>query len=335
MEKIAKKTLYISCFILIILLLIPALNWEVKKTHWYKNQLGNAEKIVFLKSYLSSNSTNTIDYIVLGSSSAQYSFFFKNDIKGINLSTGPASVELYLKALKQINTWTGNKKDNPIVIVTICPFSSVCGTYNTKKKAIDYPFSYYSHLSYLDDSLKTDFPNNAISYPILYRPVEALSRLILDKPEDTKYTLDYQPLQTLELENNARNMAWGWQYEMKFKNIPFTANEIPTHLKNAYQHHTKSLKQLVAYCEQNGYKIVYCIPPITRHLYKYFSESFIKTFVLDYIEETNTAGYPVFNYMNDSIFSNDSLFVDSYYMNQKGRELFTEHFIKELQVLGY
>lgn len=335
MEKIIKKTLYISCIIFIILSLIPTLNWRVKKTHWYKNQLGSSEKIAFLKYYLSSNTTDTIDYIVLGSGSAQYAFFFKNDIKGINLSTGPSSVELYLRALKQINSWIRDKKDTPIVIVTICPFSSVCGTYNTKEQAVDYPLSYYSHLSYLDDSLKADFPNKAISYPILYKPIEALSRLILDRPEDIKYTFNYQPMQTLELENNARNMALGWQYEMKFKNIPFTANEIPTHLKDAYQYHTKTLKQLVAYCEQNGYKIVYCIPPITRHLYKYFSESFIKTFVLDYIEEANATGYPVFNYMNDSIFSNDSLFVDSYYMNQKGRELFTESFIKKLQTLRY
>ena len=92
------------------------------------------------------------------------------------------------------------------------------------------------------------------------------------------------------------------------------------------------MRTMVDFCLERGYKPVYVIPPVTKHLSNYFTSSFNETYIYSFLREVDR-NLLLLDYSKDENFQKDDLYFNSFFMNQKGREMFTKRVLKDLNLI--
>jgi hypothetical protein len=102
------------------------------------------------------------------------------------------------------------------------------------------------------------------------------------------------------------------------------------HLQAGRQKSLADLRQMIDFCLERQLRPVLIFPPMTHHLTRLFSETARETYMYSFIREANTQKIPFLDYLSDPRFADPALYVNSFFLNLRGRKLFTAQVLKDL-----
>lgn len=270
------------------------------------------------------------DLVNLGSSSAKWAFDFSEfDIKAMNWAQQPQTL---LEDYNLLRHFHSILKQGGFVLITIMPFTSL----NKSTGLMD--AIKYVKFNLHGEPIQPYMFNKAqlyANYPILFKKqaIKALIKYFLGRDkkigERPETQLDLNPMSKEELERDAKRWIDGWKRQFGISDF-----EAPLTKENeegrAYR--IKLMQTLIDFCTERGYKPVYIILPVTEYLAKYFTPKFEETYIYSYLKEVNRDVLTL-DYSKDKEFRfNDDLFFNSFFLNKKGRTLFTRRVLKDLKI---
>ena len=173
------------------------------------------------------------------------------------------------------------------------------------------------------------------NYPILFKKtaIKAFIKYFLGKDKQIgvhpETQMEYNPMKNDELERDAKRWIDGWKKQFGISD--FDASLTKENVEGrAYR--IKLMQTLIDFCTERGYKPVYVIPPVTEHLAKYYTPKFEETYIYGYLKDVNREVLTL-DYSKDKEFIfNDDLFFNSFFLNKRGRKLFTRRVLSDLEV---
>ena len=172
-------------------------------------------------------------------------------------------------------------------------------------------------------------------YPILFKKqaLKALIRYLMGKDKPCDYRrdpqLDYNPMDVNELERDAKRWISGWKKQFGIADFDAALTD---ENRIGREYRVGLMRNLIDFCEERGYKPVYVIPPVTEHLAKYFTPKFEERYIYDYLKDVGR-DVVLLDYSKDKIFrQDDSLYFNSFFLNRKGRQLFTRRVLEDLGI---
>lgn len=303
-------------------------NKLVKKTNWWKNQYLATEQFVSNSGYRD-NIIRNYDIVNLGSNPAHFAFFYE-DVKGQSWATGSQGQDMDFEVLKYFHSYL---RAGGTVIIPIMPFTAISPY--LKSQPNYWGLAYYSKFAKILDGAQTRvLPYGEkllkyLKYPLLYNK-KAVRYILRDVKPDTRYQITEQPLMRLDLEQNAKKWINGWLMEFNLRHLLDVKDERWT---KYYDEAITLNKQMVDYCLERGLKPVFLCVPMTRHLSSLFPEEFSKFMVKVFVEKANERNIPFLDYTCDAQFQDDNLYFDSFFLNLRGRKLFTRRVLKDLGLI--
>lgn len=309
-NKIIKKCLYYT-------LLSPI----IQKTYWYKSLF--IENVYPDKNWYQKHNEKDFDLIVIGSSSTKWAYDFSG-LKAMNWAQAPQTLEEGYYLLRNFHQIL---KENGIVLISIMPFTSL-----NKKTNI------YDALKYLSVNAKEPIQPYLYQKAKIYAEIpmllgksalKALIKYILKiEKNSTPYKPNSQsnPMSFEQLEADAVKFINGWkeQFNIEDFNAPLTSQNA-----EGRKFRIILMRQIIDFCIEHNYRPIYVIPPVTKHLNQYFTLTFKEIYIYSYLKEVNR-NIPLLDYSTDIFFQNDELYFNSFFLNQKGRKLFTEEIITRI-----
>lgn len=313
LKKFIKKILYY-------ILLSPLL----KRTDWYKN--------LFVKNEYPNNDwyrthdERNFDIVALGSSGAKWAYEFK-EVKGMNWANAPQTLVEDYNLLRNFHSIL---KEGGIVLITIMPFTSLNKKTNiydairylkTGAQAPIEPFLYRKASFYCEYPIGFGKP----AYKALIKYLFNIKR----NPYNNQLSeLSYNPMNQEELEYNALEFINGWKNQFDISDL-----EAPLTEKNqeGRMFRVELMRKIIDFCIERNYKPIYVIPPVTQHLSKYFTPTFQETYIYNYLKDVNR-NIPIIDLSKNTSLQKDELYFNSFFLNQKGRELFTKEVLTHVMI---
>ena len=173
------------------------------------------------------------------------------------------------------------------------------------------------------------------AYPILFKKqaLKALIRYLTgkDKPCDTEQRplLDHNPMDVNELERDAKRWISGWKKQFGIDDMDAALTE---ENRQGRVYRIQLMRNLIDFCTEHGYKPVYVIPPVTEHLAKYYTPQFEERYIYGYLKDVGR-DVVLLDYSKDDRFRlDDNLYFNSFFLNKRGRQLFTRRVLKDLGI---
>lgn len=320
-------TLLVSIFALLFISFI-ALNKLIRHTNWWNNQFVGIRQFVSNAGYRD-NIIRNYDIVNLGSNPARFAFFYEG-IKGQSWATGSQGQDMDYEILKYYHSYL---KKGGTVLIPIMPFSAI--TPYLKERPEYWGVSYYSKFAQILDSTQAaELPyapkvQKYLQYPLLVEKSSVLS-LVLDSEPDNKFFIDYQPMMTLELQQDASNWIKMWLKEFRLKELDEVLSE---KWAKYYRESVDIYKGIVSFCLERDLKPVFICVPMTKHLSDLFPGPFWDYMVTGFIDKVNEHDIPFLDYTNDPRFQEDNMYMNSYFLNMQGRKLFTHQVLIDLKVV--
>lgn len=293
------------------------LNYLYKKTNHFRNKFSDIERLT--------NISESLDIVNLGSNQPKYAFDYTScdDVKGMNWGVGPQSLEYDFAILRKCSRYL---HDNSVVLIPICPLKF----FLTRHKGIDIHIKYYGFLpkedivDYSDKLYITE-----IKHPIYYHP-KRLKFLLKDVGASSDIMrMDCNPMDEIQLRRDADRWIDCWNREF---NIDIDNLELSEDNKESIRFNIDLLNKMLAYCIQHKFKPIIMTLPVTEYLGNKFSKEFLDSHVMRYIEQANKDyNCPTLFYLKGNKFKDKDLYFNSFFMNAKGRNLFTHEVVKELR----
>ena len=290
----------------------------IKKTHWYNEVLfKDCRKFWDLKD-------EQFDVVNLGSGSGTYDFCYDDcGLKGANWAVAPQSTLGDFIILKQYRRYI---KDGGIVIYPLCPFTAISG-------AVPYlPPRCFSFIDYktfpgghyiTSYNIQSERNNPLVFYPLfeLFRDIIWYFRGSKDIVRSEKY-----------LVKDAVNKINGWKDQF---NISSLDERFIGRFDDVYQATIKMMSEIIDYCDKEGLKLVFTIPPVYHSLAELLTPAAREQLLDSFMDKANRDRVLYYNLLDDEEFINDkSLFRDSYYLNKKGAKKFTNIILNRIKA-GY
>lgn len=300
----------------------------LKTNHW-KNQF------LFTKNFISNagyrdNLGRNFDVANLGSNPALYGFFYEK-VRGQNWATGSQGFPMDFEILKYYHSYV---KEGGFVLIPIMPFSSISNFLETRTEY--WSDNYYMKFAkILDYAQARKLPNGKkvllkSRYPLIFNPKLAVY-IFHDVPVDNKLFISEQTMQSVELEYDAKQWIKAWETEFSVKNFNDFLGE---KFKSYFDSGVKMIGEMIDYCLYRNLNPVLITIPLSSYLAKEFSQEFRQKMIYDFVNAANTQGIKFLDYMFDERFSNPELFNGCFFLNLKGRKLFTAQVVKDLGI-GY
>ena len=321
-------TIAIIVTILVIIgIIVIKVNRVIKKTQWYKELFVDFEHEIYPDNvwYRKHNERN-YDIVALGSSGAKYAYDFSNTgIKGMNWGQQPQTLIDDFKLLKSFHSILHKKS---VVLITIMPFSSC-----NKETGFMDTFKYigtFHESKYFDNR----FYKKAIRYyryPILFlKPaIKAFIKYILRKEHSKINQPLVQPMSEKQLKENANQFVKNWKTQIGITDfdVPLTEEN-----KRGREIRLQTMREMLDFIYEREYIPYLIIPPVTEHLSKYFTDKFMETYVYSFIKEINR-NIKILDYSKDKELTNDSLYFNSFFLNQNGSKKFTKRVLLDLELI--
>jgi hypothetical protein len=320
---IATGSILKSVIIFLILLLLGMikpvlliLNKLTKRTNWYKNRTEDVTK--FCK-----NIPMNLDICNLGSNSGKFAFDYESTgLKGENWALGPQTLSYDFRVLKNYFSFL---KEGATVLIPLCPFSSCIKDFEDDK--INY--KYYSFLHPILISNYSQITSKKVmrfvNKPFQVSPIRSILRILHDLPIDNNKIMDIQ-----SIEVDAQNFINNWKQQFSIADL-----DAPVSVKNkdCITYNRDLLKDMITFCVERNLKPVIVIPPVTRALSSKLSEKFRGDYIYSLIKEVNMDQVLFLNYFDDERFIDPNLYFNSYFLNQKGRKIFTRQILSDLDLI--
>lgn len=303
------------------------LSRPIKASEWYRGLfIDYGNELYPSQAWFRKHDERNFDVVAIGSASAKYAYDWSAiDVKGMNWGQVPQTLVNSFKLVKNFFSIV-RKRGN--FLITLCPFSGL----HSEPTALET----LKYLRLLDHELTCDMPHLAraqrlAAYPILFgKPAikAGLNHLLKRerKVEDVRPTLDHNPMSEDELRRDAENWMRGWarQFGIADFEAPLTAENLESRKVRV-----KVLRDLVDFCVERGYRPVYVIPPVERHLAEKFTKQFKEIYIYGYLKDV-ARDVPLLDYTNDPEWQSADLYFNSFFLNRRGRKLFTECVVKDV-----
>ena len=303
----------------------------LKQTYWYKNMFVGADHETYPDNiWYRKHDERNFDLVNLGSSGGKWAFDYSaEDIKAMNWAQQPQTL---LEDYNLLRNFHSILRTGGVVIITIMPFTSLNKSTNLMD-ALKYlkigaqepiePYLYAKACRYA-------------KYPILFKKsaIKALIKYILhcesSSGKDTKDMLMDNPMNIEQLETDALRWVNGWKLQFKINGFEDALTEDN---KRGREFRKNLMQQLIDFCVERNYQPVYVIPPVTKHLAKYYTKTFCETYIYGFLKEVDR-DIPLLDYSKNDEFCKDDMYFNSFFLNHRGRKMFTHRVIEDLRSLN-
>lgn len=301
------------------------------KTNWYKSMFLDPNHEIYPDNvWYREHDERNFDVVNLGSSGGKWAFDYADlNVKAMNWAQQPQTL---LEDYNLLRHFHSILKRGGYVLITIMPFTGL----NKKTGLMD--AMKYVKFDIQGEPIQPYMFNEAIryaTYPFLFKKtaLKVLIRYFMGRDKKCglhpETQLEYNPMKSNELEKDAKRWIDGWkkQFGISDFDAPLTREN-----EEGRAYRIKLMQTLIDFCTERGYKPVYVIPPVTEHLAKYYTPKFEEIYIYGYLKEVNREVLTL-DYSKDSEFRfNDELFFNSFFLNKKGRKLFTRRVLKDLKI---
>lgn len=301
------------------------------KTNWYKSMFLDPNHEIYPDNvWYREHDERNFDVVNIGSSGGKWAFDYADlNVKAMNWAQQPQTL---LEDYNLLRHFHSILKRGGYVLITIMPFTGL----NKKTGLMD--AMKYVKFDIQGEPIQPYMFNEAIryaTYPFLFKKtaLKVLIRYFMGRDKKCglhpETQLEYNPMKSNELEKDAKRWIDGWkkQFGISDFDAPLTREN-----EEGREYRIKLMQTLIDFCTERGYKPVYVIPPVTEHLAKYYTLKFEETYIYGYLKEVNREVLTL-DYSKDSEFRfNDELFFNSFFLNKKGRKLFTRRVLKDLKI---
>ena len=302
----------------------------IYRTQWYKDLFVDPDHTIYPdNTWYRNHEDRNFDIVNLGSSSGKWAFDYSGlSVKGMNWAQQPQPL---LEDYNLFRHYPSILRQGGFVLITIMPFSGL----NKKTGLMD--AVKYINLDCQGEPIEPYQYADAcrfVKYPILFKKpaIKALVKYLLGK-EGKKdvhpYSrLENNPMSLDELETDAEYWVNAWK-------VQFSINDFddPLTLENLEGRRIRIavMRSLIDFCIDRGYRPVYVIPPVTNHLAKFFTPKFEQTYIYDFLSGVDRQ-VELLDYSKQSEFAEDSLYFNSFFLNVRGRQLFTRRVLDDLKM---
>nr|WP_308757655.1 hypothetical protein [uncultured Bacteroides sp.] len=311
--------MWVILFLLFLILSI-CLNQLVKYTFSYKNFFVHTNSL----SFRSRNSDDCIEkykVVSLGSNNALFSFHFQ-DIIGANWSTGLQTTYENFGVLKKYH---GNINECGFVIFTLAPLGTIL-------KTTDFDRWHRVKYCYILPEFLNRKEKLFVRYPLFMDPVFSIKALLgaflgcVEK--DSRLEVACQRLDKRKLKVDAQMWVDGWKKQFGISDL-----NAPLSTQNMEKQHVviKLYQEIIEFVVQRGYKPVFVMPPVTRELGGYFSNTFFENYIYPFTDSFKDVHF--LNYFNDPDFNDPNLYFNSFFLNLNGRKVFTQRVLADLNLI--
>lgn len=298
------------------------INAVVRRSYWYNNVLFPDCKKFWL------HKTFNLDVVNLGSTSGLNAFNYDGiNLKCANWALGHNPIIADFEVLK--NYYSFLNPNGSTVIITLCPFTSLSGSYDY------FEDRYYTILR------MSSIPNCSIrrkmqvlnmrNNPIQYLPI---FQLYVEFKNVVKKLLRRNTLNSIpEYKFEQDSSMWIRNWLKEFSVEDFSA-PLSMHNQDGVEDAANTINEMITFCKERNMRPVLIIPPMHNKLAKKFTSQ-ARTVIIDsLLSKINDKSVYFHNYMNEEYFTNDtSLFQNSFLLNEKGAKLFTQRVLKDLKLI--
>lgn len=291
----------------------------LKKTCWYKSVFGDMLKF--------KDMPTNLKIVNLGSNSGKYGFDYSEaTLHGKNWAVGPQALEFDGLILKQ---YIQHLAPEAFVLIPICPFSSILDRNKTARSNDKYHLILEPDLIYnFSPRVKRRVRFTSL-FPLIslfYQPKSLLSGLIRQK-----HTCDVvsNPMIEEQLKADAAQWINGWKKQF---NIVELGEPLSEEHRQAVQKNIQQVVEMISLCRSHQITPILVLPPITTYLKLYFTPQICDLYIHDFLNEIKLqADFQLLDYMNDASLSQADYFFNSFFLNAKGRKLFTARVINDIR----
>lgn len=298
--------------------ILGKINGLVRRTRWF-----NEELFPDCRKFWEYNKFNT-DVINLGSTSGCHAFDYEGlPICGGNFALRHNPLSGDLAILK--NYFGYLNPNNSHVIITLCAFSFLAGSYDFMEDrfySLIYPSS-IPHFSYRRQQQIKQYATYPLRLFPLWSIISEIKSLLLKDKRSIKTEE--------EMILDADRWIHAWKHEFALNNFSQPLSLINQDgLKDALS----ILNEIISFCKERNIKPVLVLPPMYHTLASKFDKNARKQFLDDLIEKIDDKSVKFYDFMSDSRFSNDiTLFQDSFLLNKKGAKKFTEIVLHDMGLI--
>lgn len=299
------------------------------KTQWYKQMFVGADHETYPDNFWYRNhDERNFDVVNLGSSGGKWALDYSDTgIKGMNWAQQPQTL---LEDFNLLHHYHSILRKNGYVLIIIMPFTGLNKStglrdamkylkIETQGQAIQ-PYMYKEAQRYAQ-------------FPILFgKPaIKALIKYLLGResePQIHPSTLDYNPMNEGQLKLDAKRWMNGWKKQFAIDDFeaPLTEQN-----QRGRDYRMNLMRELIDFCLERSYQPVYVIPPVTEYLAKEFTPKFRQIYIYDYLKQVGR-DIPLLDYSEDKRLMESSLYFNSFFLNKKGRKVFTSCVLKDLGI---
>ena len=291
----------------------------VKRSPWFNEVL-----FPDCKKFWKYNTFNT-EVVNLGSTSGLCAFNYEGlPVKGANwaLSHNPLSGDRAI--LKNYFSYLHPKKST--VIIPLCPFTSLAGSYNFMEDrfyTLIYPSS-IPEFSYKRQQQVKSIKNN----PITVYPIYALFYDFKCLVSGQRYKVKSE--EQMELDSERWIKSWLHEFSVKSFSDPLSLLN-----KDARMDAASILNDLINFCKKRHAIPIIVLPPMYHTLAGKFPLEARKLLLDDLLEMVEDKTVKFINYMDDEEFVRDrTLFRDSFLLNEKGAKKFTARVLRDIGLIS-
>ena len=300
------------------------LSKPIKKLFWYRDSYGDMLKFTRQK-------FNT-RFAVLGSSPAKWAFDECIVEACANWATAPQSISDDFRVLKNYHSFLSSEG-------YVLLFLSHCR--GLKKDYVDSShfrkYHYFLHPilnPFYDEKIfwqikkEVDFP----IYYVIKHPIRILKSVIkCDVLKKVARNSTNNCMNEFQLEQDAEMWMSGWKKE-------FSENVFNTPLsesaQESFEYNKELILEMAEFCKERNLKLAFVIPSVTNALKSKFSKEFSKAALYDLIAPAQEKyNIPLFDYLENKELQDDDLYFNSFFLNKRGRRLFTEKLINDVKNL--
>ena len=300
------------------------------KTNWYKSKFVSADHEIYPDNiWYRSHEDRNYAIVNLGSSGGKWAFDYTGTgVKGMVWAQQPQTLSADYQLLRHYHSIL---RKGGYVAITIMPFTGL------NKQTDVWDAMRYLKLETQGEPIETHLLDEALRYsetPIMMgrSAVKSLIKYVLgkDKPqENTLASLDHNTMDESQLQKDADRWMNGWKRQFSIEDFeaPLTAQN-----QKGREYRINLMRTIIDFCRERDYQPVWIIPPVTEYLAERFTPMFRQLYIYDYLKQVDR-NLPLLDYSNEQSLMDKDLYFNSFFMNLRGRKLFTQRVLKDLKLI--